>query len=328
MKLAQKDQTAPKATVNARVLAAVGLAAAAILVLLAILPLVASPYVVNLALRVLLFATLALGLNVFTGLTGYVNFGYSGLLGLGAYVFAISVAKYQQPWPAGLAAAGVASALFSLLIGLPLLRVRGVYFAIATLGVAGALRVLTASEYLQDLTNAAGGILILTGVSLNGQYYLILGLCLVSLAVMFGLLSSKFGLQLLAIREDELAAEVLGIPAGLWKLVAFVASGTIGGLAGALLAMYLTYIDPSIVYDVTYSLRPLVMLLFGGFGTLLGPLLGAVFFTMVSELIWSRFLTYHLLIFGVVLVALVLLMPEGVIPWLQRRGTLPRSRLL
>jgi len=223
-------------------------------------------------------------------------------------------------------AAAAVSAIFSLLMGLPLLRVRGVYFAIATLGVAGALRVLTASEYLQDLTNAAGGILVLTGVGLAGQYYLMVGLCLLSLAVMTGLLLSKFGLQLLAIREDELAAEVLGIPTGLWKLLALVVSGTIGGLAGAMLAMYLTYIDPSIVYDVTYTLRPLVMLLFGGFGTLLGPLLGAVFFTVVSELIWSRFLTYHLLIFGVVLVAMVLLMPEGVIPWLQRRGILPRVR--
>lgn len=326
MRPAEKGQAGQKVTVNPWALTGAGLVAAAVLALLAGLPLFTSPYAVNLALRVLLFATLALGLNVFTGLTGYINFGYSGFLGLGAYAFAIAVAKYQQPWPVGMLAAAAVSAIFSLLVGLPLLRVRGIYFAIATLGVAGALRVLTASEYLQDLTNAAGGILVLTGVGLTGQYYLMAGLCLLSLAVMTGLLLSKFGLQLLAIREDELAAEVLGIPTGLWKLLAFVVSGTIGGLAGALLAMYLTYIDPSIVYDVTYTLRPLVMLLFGGFGTLLGPLLGAVFFTIVSELIWSRFLTYHLLIFGVVLVALVLLMPEGVIPWLQRRGILPRIR--
>ncbi len=308
--------------------ALIGSLAIVLLVVVGVLPLLASPYVINLAFLVLFYGVLTLGLNIFTGLTGYVNFGYTAFVGIGAYAMAISTWKLGVPFPVGFPIAAAVSALFSLLIGMPLLRIRGIYFAIATVGIAAALQPLMLSEYLEGLTNGVRGITISTGLGLTAQYYILAGFALTVLLGTLSILSTKFGLQLLAIRDDELAAQALGIPTGAWKLLAFVLSGTVGGLAGAIFAIYLTFVEPSLVFDLNLSLRPLVMLLFGGFGTVFGPLLGAVLFTLISEIVWSRFLTYHLLVFGIVLVLLVLLMPQGIVLWLQSQRLLPRTRAL
>ncbi|MBI4337925.1 MAG: branched-chain amino acid ABC transporter permease [Chloroflexi bacterium] len=320
--------TAERISVRRRVGVAVGVLAAAVLLVLGLLPSFTSPYIVSLFFLLYMFITLSAGWNMFSGYTGYINFGYTAFLGVGAYGMAVLITRYHFPWIVAIPTASGLAAAFALIVGLPLLRIRGVYFAIAMLSLATVVGILASTRFLAPVTKGGVGIPMLSGMSLTMQYYVMGLIALATVLATYAIANSRFGLRLLSVREDELAAQVMGIHTGTVKLAAFALSALFGGAAGAVQAAFLSYIEPASVFNINYTVRPIVMALFGGQGTVFGPVLGAVVFTFVAEIIWSRFLALHLAIFGALLILLVLGMPQGVIPWLQRRSFLPKTRKL
>lgn len=296
---------------------------------LALLPRVASAYAVTLAFLVFFWTAAAQGWNLFSGYTGYVNFGYVGLLGTGAYTSAVLIGKLGVYWPLALIASGAVTALFGFLIGIPFLRARGIYFAIAMLGLAEGLRILFSMPLLAPVTGGGVGIGFVSGMSHEAKYYAMGLVALLATLAVYLVANSRFGLQLLAIREDELAAETMGINTTVKKLLAFTLSAFLSGLAGGLYATYVNYLVPATMFvTAIYTLTPIVMATFGGLGTVTGPVVGAVLFTLISETLWARFLFLHLILFGAVLIAVILFMPQGIVPWLQERRILPRARWL
>lgn len=301
----------------------------ALLFALAILPYVASAYAVTLTFLIFFWVAAAQSWNLFSGYTGYVNFGYVGLIGVGAYTAAILIGKFGAHWLLALGAAGVVTAAFGFLIGIPLLRARGIYFAIAMLGLAEGLRVFFSMDFMAPLTGGGVGIGFISGMSLAAKYYAMGLVALLTTLVVLVVANSRFGLQLLTIREDELAAQVMGINTTSKKLMAFTLCAFLSGLAGGLYATFVNYLVPGTMFVTAYyTLIPIVMATFGGLGTIIGPVVGAVLFTIISEAIWARFIFLHMVIFGAVLIIIILFMPQGIIPWLQDRRILPRTRWL
>ncbi len=300
-----------------------------LLLSLALLPRLASDYIIALAFLIFFWMAAAQSWILFSGYTGYVNFGYVGFLGIGAYTMAILISKFGVHWLFSIAASGAVTAAFAFLIGIPFLRVRGAYFAIAMLGLAEGLRVLISTDYLRPLTEGGLGIAIISGMTFQEKYYAMGLVALLTFLVTYMIANSRFGLQLLTIREDELASSVMGINTTVKKLTAFVISAFLSGLAGGVYAAYANYIAPSTMFvPAYYTLIPIVMATFGGLGTVSGPVVGAVLFTIISEIVWAKFLFFHLLIFGIVLIFIILFMPQGIIPWLQDKRILPRARWL
>jgi branched-chain amino acid transport system permease protein len=303
-----------------------GLAAAGLLAVVAP-PHLLSAYGLSVAFLVFFYVTLAEAWNLFSGYTGYVNFGYAGSIGLGSYTAAIAIWKFGLAWPLALALGGLLPAALSAIIA-PALRARGAYFAIAMLGFAEATRLLVASKYLAGLTNAGVGIPLPPTIPLDTQYRVMAALALGTVLVTYLVAGSEFGLRLLAIREDEVACRVLNINVTLQKTLALVMSTFLAGVAGGLHAIYLSYIEPDAAFSANFTLQTMVMAAFGGLGTVTGPALGGILFTLVDQLVTAYLLTWHFVIFGLTLVVVVLLLPEGIIPRLQRSTPALRRRTL
>jgi branched-chain amino acid transport system permease protein len=303
-------------------------AAVGVVALLLALPQFVNDYYVQVLFTIALFVFLALGWNVFSGFTGYVNFGYAGFVGLGAYVTVLSVVDLGVPWYAALLFAMVATALFGTVITAPILRLDGAYFAIAMLALATAGRLAASSEYLSPYTRGGNGISFFPALSYGQQYYLAVGLAAVAVYLTYRLAKSPRGLRLLAIREDELLASALGIKTTREKLVVMAIHAGIAGIGGGLLAFNLSYIDPSTVFGIRYTELPIVMVLFGSPGSVLGPVLGGIAFIIISEVLWSSFPTLHQFFFGVSIMLVVMFLPRGIVERLKTAGYLPRRRSL
>lgn len=289
-----------------------------VLLVVLVLPGVLSPYGLSVAVLVFFYIALAEAWNLFSGYTGYVNFGYAAFIGLGAYGAAVSIWKFGWTWPLAILVAGLVPTCVSLMVAL-VLRARGAYFAIAMLGVAESARLLVASKYLRSLTNAGVGIPVISDLSLTGQYFLTSTIAVAAVLLTHGVARSEFGLRLLAIREDELASRVLNINVTAHKVVTLAMSAGLAGMAGGAHAIYLAYIEPDAVFSANFTLQVMVMGAFGGLGTVMGPVFGAVLFTLVDQMVTASLLTWHFVVFGLSLIAVVLLLPDGVLPWAQKR---------
>ncbi len=275
---------------------------------------------------------LASNLNLMIGYTGYVNFGHIVFYGLGGYI-GLYLATVRA-WNLALAAlaAGVAVSLFALLLGFGILRLRGAYFALATIGVLVAVQAFVSNfdpwgrstglyvsfESYQPLGGAVRALWI--------TYFLVIALMALSLIVSLGIKISKFGLGLFAIREDEDAARVLGVNTTVYKSIIFSVSAFLPAVAGALMFFKNGMIDPSIAFEFMLSLEGIVMLMLGGQGTVVGAALGAgIYERLRSYLLTSPKLSnFHLVIAGGLLLLVVLFAPGGLIGWLYR--LLPRSK--
>jgi branched-chain amino acid transport system permease protein len=217
----------------------------------------------------------------------------------------------------------VAACLLAIVIGYPCLRLKGPYFAIAMLGLNEVLRALV--SYFEGLTGGGSGLSLPTLDATIPIYYA-MGLTAVTVTlVTYLILTSRFGLRLMTIREDEVAAEAMGIDTARHKLGAFLLSAAGPGIAGALTARDQGYIEPVSVFPLAMTITMIVMALFGGKGTVWGPVLGATVLFVVQELVWARFPYLHQLLFGAIIVAVVLLMPRGVLGILQIKYRLPRT---
>jgi branched-chain amino acid transport system permease protein len=293
------------------------------LVLLALYPTIGTGYGIQFMLQLFMWVALAQSWNLISGLTGYVSFGHVAFFGTGAYAAAILVATHGWHWGPASLAGGVAGAILALVIGYPCLRLKGPYFAIAMLGLNEVMRVLV--SYFEGLTGGGSGLSLPT-LHASVQIYYAMGLAAVAVtAAAYFIITSRVGLRFMTIREDEIAAEAMGINTARYKLYAFLLSAFMPGVVGGLYARDQGYIEPISVFPLLTTVTMIVMALFGGKGTIWGPVLGAVTLFVFQEMVWARFLYLHQILFGAIIVFVVLLMPKGILGVLQERYHLPRT---
>jgi branched-chain amino acid transport system permease protein len=276
--------------------------------LLASVPWWDSPVLVQFGINVLILATLAQSWNIIGGYTGYPSFGNSVFYGLGGYGVAIAMVQYGLPFPVGLAI-GIGLAVgFAILLGLPVLRLRGHYFAIATLGLAEVMTAIV--SYLEIAGRNVGLILpLVKGDALFFELSLIL-LVVTTLAVTW-ISRSRFGFGLIAIRENEQAAAVMGVNTTLYKILAFALCSVFAAVAGGIHAYWITYLDPGSAFDVALNVKMIIMAVFGGPGTIFGPVLGAFVLSAISEILAAKVTSLASIFFGIVIIAAIVFMPRG-----------------
>jgi branched-chain amino acid transport system permease protein len=287
-----------------------------------LLPLVVrGGYPRHLLVLTLLFALLATGLNVMMGYVGYLPFGYLIFFAIGGYTSTLVVMQLGWSFWLGWVAAGVMAGIFAALIGVPSLMLRGPYFAIVTLGFA-EIGTLVLNNWI-DLTRGPMGIPGIPQPSLplpGGQtlvfvsgiswYYLLLAMLALTLVGVQRLLNSRIGDTFAAIRENEDLAESVGIPTFRYKMLGFVVSAVIGGLAGSAYAHYITIITPELS-GFYFVLTTFTMVIIGGQGTLSGPVLGAVLFTFLPEALRGA-KQWQMVIYGAMMLAGIVFMPRGI----------------
>ncbi len=286
-----------------RILVAVLVAA-----LLAALPWYGGPVLLQFGIGVLLMGTLAQGWNIIGGFTGYPSFGNSVFYGLGAYGVGIAMAQFHQPFWVGLLAGLALGVVFAGVLGIAVLRLKGHYFAICTLGLAFVMTAI-----VSNLPIAGSNIgLVLPLLKSEVLFYeLALGLLVLATLAVFWLAHSRFGLGLIAIRENEEGAAVMGVNTTLYKILAFMLSAAFTSLAGGIYAYYITFIDPVGVFDIVLNVKMIIMAIFGGAGSVFGPVIGALVLSAISEVLATRITGLASMFFGVVIVVAVVFMPQG-----------------
>ncbi|HUL31036.1 MAG TPA: branched-chain amino acid ABC transporter permease [Thermodesulfobacteriota bacterium] len=291
------------------------------LLVFALLPYFTSGFWTRLVTSIFLYAILAQGLNIIAGFTGYAAFGNMIFFGLGGYTVGILMVKAGIPFFPSLVAAGVVGIIAAISVGMPLLRLKGHYFALASLGAAEGLR-----QIMDNLTGLCGGAMGLTLPQMAGKpaqvnlsfYYLIFILLLVFFAATYLISKNRVGYALKAIKANEEAADAMGINTTLYKIVAWAISGIFTAVAGGIYAYWFTFIEPATVFDVMIVVKLFVILLLGGVGTVMGPLYGAFIFEGISEIVWSRFLNLHMGILGIIVILIVFFIPNGLIDMVRR----------
>jgi branched-chain amino acid transport system permease protein len=292
------------------------------LVILAVLPLLGlSSYMMHVLVLVVMWTVIGMAWNVLGGFTGQVSFGHAAFFGVGAYT--AGILYHHLKWSAwwGLPASVVIVTILSLIIGFICLRLRGAYFALATLALGEVFRVM--SENLVGLTQGNVGILIKerTWIDKGNYYYIILLIALITYLAFKKVLESKWGYYFVAIREDQDAAESLGIDTTLYKTISLCLSGVFTGIAGAFYMNYMGYIDPSVVfplYDI--SIVTVMVVMVGGAATYWGPFVGALIMVFLAEVIRSipTIGAAHQTLFGILLILIIMFLPNGIVGDYQR----------
>jgi branched-chain amino acid transport system permease protein len=267
---------------------------------------------------------LAVAFDVLAGYTGYLNFGHGAFFGIGAYTTAILMMRAQWPFPLAAAAGGVAGGLAAVVAGLPTLRLRGAYFAIATWALSRAVQ---QAALMMEITGGPDGMRLTAYLQPQFFYYVMLGVVGATFFLLWFLLErAPFGLKLKAIREDEHGAKALGLDPTRLKLQAFVLSSIPTAVLGGVFAYWVTFIDPASTLGDLVSDQALVMVVFGGMGTLIGPVVGAVLIFAFKTVFWAYLSDYevlYLIILGGVIAASVVFLPNGVLGARLRGGGPP-----
>jgi len=269
-----------------------------------------SPNIIRLMFVTLVWVTTSVAWNLIGGFAGQVSFGFAVFYGLGAYTTAITYSTGVDRFDSILLGA-CAAMLASLLVGLPTFRLKGPYFAIATIGVSEAVRVIMTNL---GFTGGASGYRIMERGPFNQllHYYIALALAATAIALSMLVRYSKFGLALLAIREDEEAASDLGVNPFRTKLLAHALAAALTGAAGGVFVGYAAFIYPQGVFGFDISVAILLMPIIGGLGTVWGPPIGAAVYGFVHEELIASFPQFHLLLFGSLLILIILFEPAGV----------------
>ena len=299
------------------------LALLVVALVLASLPLAENNYLLRIATTVCMYAVMAQSWNFIGGLAGYPSFATAAFFGFGAYTSAI-MQSHGAPLVLAWGCAGLAALVFAAFLGGAILHLRGHYFAIASLIVAEMLR-----EIVNTMPGTGGGKgmnLPILKISVAAQaqffFYAMLALAVLCTAAAIVIHRSKLGFGLRCIQQNEDAASILGVNTYAYKTAAFSLSAVFVGIAGAIYASWVHYIEPPDVFDVLLAIKPLVMVLLGGLGTIFGPALGAVILLTFEELVWRNFLTIHAAALGLIIVVLVLFLPNGILSLIRDR--LPR----
>jgi branched-chain amino acid transport system permease protein len=282
---------------------------------LAGVPWYGSDVLIQFGINALLLAVLAQGWNIIGGYAGYASFGNSVFYGLGSYGVAIAMVQWHLPFGVGMVFGVVLAIVFALLLGVPVLRLKGHYFAIATLALS---QVMTAIVSNVELAGRNIG-LVLPPLNNDPLFYeLSLALLTIATLTIFWLTRSRFGFGLIAIRENEEGAAVMGVNTTLYKVIAFTLSGIFSALAGGIHAYWITFLDPDSAFDISLNVKMIIMAVFGGPGTVLGPIVGALSLSAISEFLSSEVTSIAGLFFGVVIVAAVVIMPRGLADMMRR----------
>jgi branched-chain amino acid transport system permease protein len=279
-------------------------------------PFLTSGYLLREATTIVMYMALALSWNLIGGLVGYPSFGNTAFFGIGAMLTAALVHNLHWPFVLALAASGGAALVFAVAVGLPVLRLHGHYFAIATLGVAEALGQIV---ILIPWVGGSNGIVLTAaaGASDRDIYFWMAGALALALLITYLVLRGSWGYACRMIRLDEVAAASAGENTTYYKTACWALSGLIGALVGGIYALWITFVNPPSVFDPSISLTMVVLALVGGAGTLWGPVLGAFLVEVIDQYLWANLLTAHTLFLGVVVVIIVLFLPRGIWPYLS-----------
>lgn len=292
-----------------------GAAAAIVIAALAAFPLAASGYHLALAISLLYFTVLATAWALFSGPTHYISLATAAFFGIGAYTTA--VLTDFMPWPLVLLAAAVVGVIVALIVGLSTLRLSGIYFVIFSFGLAELIRQLVA--WYEINIHGSVGRYIFADTTSEGIYLRLLALVVMVLGAGWLIRHSRLGLAVRVIGQDEAVASHCGIDTTRAKLVLFAVSAGFMTVTGAVMAPRWTYIDPAIAFNPMLSFEVVIMALFGGAGTLFGPLLGAVPLVLLFEVLIATFPNYFSIVLGAVFVLIVYGLPNGVIGLLQAK---------
>jgi branched-chain amino acid transport system permease protein len=286
----------------------------ALVVCIAALPLFGGSYALRLGTIACMYGILALSWNIVGGFAGYPSFATAAFFGFGAYTAGVLISK-GVPLLISVPVAGAMSFALACLLGAALLRLRGHYFAIASLSLIEVFRELVNNA--TDLTGGGMGLNIpltsAAGVMADATFffYVMWGLLLGTALMVVIVAGSKLGFGLACIRQNETAANMIGLNTTLYKSVAFGLSACFVGAAGGVYAAWVHYIDPSDVFDILYSVKPIVMALIGGLGSPLGVLVGAFVYLGLEEVVWRNYIQIHSGVLGVLIVVLLLFLPHG-----------------
>lgn len=286
------------------------------LILLAVLPFFqVNEYILHLCIMTFLYIVLSSSWNILGGLAGQVSFGFSVFWGMGAYTLAIAMqAGYSLA--ICILIAVVISALFSIIIGYPTLRLRGPYFAISTIGVGEAVRVFM----LVFAPGGASGLTVFdpTAFGKESHYFSALALLTVVLIAVRRIMQSKFGLGLLAIKQNEDAAIALGVNTIWLKVISHLIAAVFITIAGALYARYQMFIEPNGVFSFQQGISILMMPVIGGLGTFWGPIIGAIVFVVIQDQLMASYPELNMILYGVLLVLIILYEGGGVVGFAKR----------
>jgi branched-chain amino acid transport system permease protein len=299
-----------------KTLAALGIIA--VLALLVALPKLVSSYKLLTYTRFLLLALTAQGWNFIGGYTGYAAFGNVAYFGIGAYTTGLlMLGKWHVPFFPALAAGALLAAAVAILLGLPILRLKGHYFAIATLGIAEALAQV--ADTWDSVTEGSTGIDL--PIKSEGEffYYTALGFVLAGLLVTWWFARSKLGYGCVAIREDQDAARMLGVNTTLYKVVAYAISAVFAAIAGGITAYQNIHVTPGDFFRIDYTLQMIIATIIGGVGTVIGPVLGAGVYQLLSTYVWSRFIELHPTVLGLLIIFFVVFLPRGLMTVIGRK---------
>ena len=287
----------------------------AVFITLAAMPFIADNYFVKLATFIAMYSALALSWNFIGGFTGYPSFATAAFIGLGSYAGAIlqnSGINLIAAW----LFASIITIIFAAFLGFAILRVKGHYFAVGSIAVVEVLRLITSSW--SSFTGGGDGLnvkIMEGGPDFAGRVFLYAMLCVMLLAFLTTLWvdRSKFGFGLKAIKQNEDAADMVGINVTIYKIAAFSLSAVFCGTVGAIYASWIGYIAPADAFSILTTLKVPVMVMLGGEGTVFGPVLGALVFVILEESVWAHFLEANQAILGLIIVFLIFFLPGGIL---------------
>jgi branched-chain amino acid transport system permease protein len=278
------------------------------------LPLVAGAYYQGVGFQLLMWIALTQSWVLLSGFTGYISLGHAVFYGLGGYVTVLT--WHILPLTVAIPLSGLVAAAFAGLIGYPVMRVRGPYFVILTFGLAELVKYVVI-----NIEAALGkfGRLMMGAPGLSTLYWVMLALAVAATLLVVLVGRSRFGAGLRAIREDEPAAETAGVPIARYKLAAYALSALIPGMVGGLVALRTSYFEPQQIFSPTISFTVVTMAMIGGGDRARGPIMGALFLALLSELLWASMAQLYLIILGLLLIGFVLFAPSGLDGLLRRR---------
>lgn len=288
-----------------------------LIILGAIAPFGISGYWLRLITFIFMWIGLAGSLNLLTGYTGYLDFGHVAFFGIGAYMTGVLMVKMGMPFFPAMFIAAVFAGILALIVGIPTMKLRGAYFAIAMLAFAEAMKQVVLE--FEGITGGGNGLSLPIYTNYRFFYYMMFSAVLLMIGMTFWFEKSKFGKALMAIREAELAAEVSGVNTFFCKLIAFGISAFVAGIIGGIYAYWMTFLYPGDVFNVLITVRMIIMAFLGGAGTLLGPIIGATFLAAIEEVLWAEFKYTYLIIVGFIVVFVVLALPRGLVGLVRQK---------
>ncbi|MBQ9979987.1 MAG: branched-chain amino acid ABC transporter permease [Oscillospiraceae bacterium] len=265
---------------------------------------------------VFLYMAIAQMWNLLAGYSGLVSLGAQAFVGLGGYSLAMLSQVYGLPLWTGFVAGAVISVIFALIISMPIFKMKGVYFTVGTWIVAECLLVLFS---IWKFVNYSAGYNISATYKLTPAaiYYVALAICVGAIVVVVLLLRSKFGLSLMAMRDNEAAAEIRGVKLYRTKLICFLIASAITGIAGAGLYLNIAYITPPSAFNISWTVAMCFIVVIGGIGTVEGPIIGAIIYVILNQLLYS-FPGFSMLIMGVIAIIIIILAPKGIMGVVNR----------